>query len=120
MKRTALFLYITLLTMLLPVGSGAKEKHWFTLVNQSGYSIDFMYVKPVNSEEWSEDILGQDHLGSGESVDVVWTGKTVPKVFDVHIQYEDGEKADISGLSPPNKFTKLYIYWDQATMARWE
>lgn len=98
----------------------AQGKKWFTLVNQSGYNIDYMYVRPVNTENWSDDVLGQDNLTTGNYVDVFWTGKKPPTVFDVHIQYEDGEKADITGLCPPSQYTKLYIYWDQATMARWE
>ncbi|MBT9585741.1 hypothetical protein IV102_20540 [bacterium] len=95
-------------------------KRWFTLVNESGYTIDYMYVRPVDSEEWSEDILGQDNLTSGSYVDVTWRGKRVPSVFDVHIKYEDGETAEIKGLSPPANVTKLHIYWDQKTIPQWE
>lgn len=96
------------------------EKRWFTLVNESGYTIDYMYVRPLDSGEWSEDILGQDNLTSGSQVDVTWTGKRVPRVFDVHIKYEDGETAEIKGLSPPNNVTKLHIYWDKKTIPQWE
>lgn len=120
MKFKQLLGFLLLLAVLSPLDCVAKGKRWFTLVNQSGYIIDYMYVRPLNAGEWSDDILGQDHLGSGESVDVTWSGAKLPAVFDVHIQYEDGETAELTGLNPPNKFTKLYITWDQTTHARWE
>lgn len=114
------FFQLFLVLILITPGALAKGNRWFTLVNQSGYNIDYMYVRPVDSEDWSDDILGQDHLSPGESVSVTWSGKHVPKVFDVHIQYEDGEKADLSGLSYPAGRSQLVIYWDQKTLARWE
>lgn len=34
------------------------RKAWFTLVNDSGYTIDYMYVRPVGDPDSSDDVLG--------------------------------------------------------------
>lgn len=109
-----------MLLALLLSGQAFAQKAWFTLVNDSGYTIDYMYVLPRGASEWSDDVLGQDNLLPEQSVDVTWSGKKLPAIFDVHIRYEDGEEATIKGLSPPNQFTKLHIYYGDKTVPRWE
>lgn len=109
-----------LLLVILLSGQAFAQKSWFTLVNDSGYTIEYMYVMPKGAAEWSDDVLGQDNLLPDKSVEVTWSGKKLPAIFDVHIRYEDGEECTIKGLSPPTKFHMLHIYYGDKTVPRWE
>ena len=42
----------------------------FELHNETGYQIDEVYVSPNNTNDWQEDILGQDVLSNHESVNI--------------------------------------------------
>lgn len=47
--------------------AGAQD---FTLVNATGVEIDKVYIAPHSSDDWEEDILGQDTLADGQTVDI--------------------------------------------------
>lgn len=42
----------------------------FTLINGTGETIMEFYASPPSSQEWEEDILGEDVLEPGESVEI--------------------------------------------------
>src|SRR5215213_5597937 len=70
-RMTALAAVLVLSMMLMPAGR-AQGKQDFTLVNQTGVSINELYVSPHTTNEWEEDILGQDTLANGDSVDITF------------------------------------------------
>jgi hypothetical protein len=37
------------------------------IVNNTGYTIYFLYVSPSESDKWGDDILGEKSLGDGET-----------------------------------------------------
>lgn len=45
----------------------------FQLINDSSVIIDEVYVSTINTDDWEEDILGQDILPSGESVNITFS-----------------------------------------------
>ena len=43
----------------------------FTLVNDTGYTIDKVFVSPTKLEEWGEDVMGpDDQVPDGKSVHI--------------------------------------------------
>jgi hypothetical protein len=51
--------------------AGADEaKQDFRLVNKTGYELKALYVAPSKSDDWQDDVLGQDVLGDGQAVNV--------------------------------------------------
>jgi len=49
-----------------------------------------MYVSPVGSDEWEEDVLGDDVLPNGETRRVTLRGYKSP-LFDIRLVDEDGD-----------------------------
>src|SRR5687767_10265148 len=45
----------------------------FTLVNDTGLTINEFYVSPSNNDEWGEDVLGRDVLAHGERLDITFS-----------------------------------------------
>jgi hypothetical protein len=50
-----------------------------------------MYVSPVKSDSWEEDVLGKDVLPASETRRVNLTGYRSP-IFDIRLVDEDGDK----------------------------
>lgn len=62
----------------------------FTLVNQTGVEIHRLYTSPHSSDDWEEDVLGDDTLANGESVDITFRPKEKAAKWDLRVEDEDG------------------------------
>jgi len=58
----------------------------FKLINDSEVTINEVYVSTVSTDEWEEDVLGRDTLGSGESTDITFSrGAAGTCVYDIKV-----------------------------------
>jgi hypothetical protein len=72
--------------------AGAQEaKQDFQLVNKTGYELKALYVAPSKSDDWQDDVLGQDVLGDGQAVNVHFSPKTKTCMFDLKVTYSDDD-----------------------------
>jgi hypothetical protein len=62
----------------------------FTLVNKTGVEIHALHVSPHSSDEWGEDILGQDTLENGASLDIKFPRHAKAAHWDLRIEDEKG------------------------------
>ncbi|KJS39053.1 MAG: hypothetical protein VR70_08855 [Rhodospirillaceae bacterium BRH_c57] len=94
----------------------------FTLVNATGYQIDYVYVASSNSNDWEDDVMGQDALADGEAVDIEFSGGTRGCKFDLKAIYNDKEEAVWTGfdLCSVSKITLHYNSNTGATTAVYE
>ncbi|HEX8175849.1 MAG TPA: hypothetical protein VF543_12080 [Pyrinomonadaceae bacterium] len=82
----------------------------FTLVNQTGVEIDKLYIGPHDQDEWGEDILGQDTLPSGQSVEIKFSRKEKAAMWDLKIEDKQGNSIEWENLNllEINKITLHY------------
>jgi len=92
-------------------GAAKAEKQDFTLVNKTGYEIDKVYVAPSKSDNWEEDVLGDDSLDDGETFDMHFTDYKTCK-FDIKVVYSDGDTAVWSALDLC-AITKVTLRWNK-------
>ncbi len=64
--------------------AGAQD---FTLVNKTGYEIGEVYVSPAKTDDWEEDVLGQDVLPDGDRVDISFSRDTDACLWDMKVVY---------------------------------
>ncbi len=86
----------------------------FTLKNKTGYEISEVYVSPSKSAEWEEDVLGQDVLGDGESVEITFSRKTKSCYWDMKVVYTDKTEAIWDGFNLC-EVSKIKIYYNAKT-----
>jgi hypothetical protein len=69
----------------------------FTLVNDTGYTIDKVFVSPSKQEKWGEDVMGPDDVvPDGKSVHIRFSREHEKDTrWDLKIEFTDGE----------------YLYW---------
>ncbi len=62
----------------------------FTLVNKTGIVINNLYVSESKSDDWEEDVLGEEVLENGESVTITFKGRKACK-WDLMVKDAEGE-----------------------------
>ena len=83
----------TILGCLMATTAPAQGKQDFTLVNRTGYTVNEIYVAPTSSDDWQEDVLGQDQLENGQRVDISFPRRARSCVWDIKVVYEDEDEA---------------------------
>lgn len=77
-----------------------EAKQDFTLVNKTGYELKSLFVSPSKSDDWEEDVLGQDTLGDGEHVHITFHRDTKTCHWDLKVVYSvDGTHAIWSDIN---------------------
>jgi len=101
-KLMAIFAIFSLSLMLAPMAfahgtenlapATIQNKLDFELHNQTGYLIEEVYVSPSNKDDWEEDVLGQDVLENGESVNITFTRQR-QAYWDLKVVFKGGREA---------------------------
>ncbi|MBD1853486.1 hypothetical protein H6F87_26590 [Cyanobacteria bacterium FACHB-502] len=85
------------------VAIGAKsalaEDVQFTLNNATSYTLMEFYASPTDVENWEEDILGLDVLGSGKSIIVTIADDRTQCEYDIEGVFEDGESIEQAAVN---------------------
>ncbi len=98
-KTLAVVLALTLM-LLAGVALGAADKRDITVVNKSGESITEIYIALAREDNWGEDVLGEDVLENGESVNIHFSGyKKTDCHFDLLAKNEDGDEWQLNNLN---------------------
>jgi hypothetical protein len=82
------------LAIAVPAGAG-DAKQDFRLVNKTGYELKALYVAPAKSDDWEDDVLGQDVLGDGQAVNVHFSPKTKACIYDLKVTYSDDDSSAV-------------------------
>lgn len=64
----------------------------FTLVNNSGFDLIRFYASPTNVSDWEGDILGQDILPDGNSVNITIADGRRTCDYDIKMEFSDGDE----------------------------
>lgn len=90
-----------------PANTAAQD---FTLVNATGVEIDKVFISPHDKDDWEEDVLGQDTLPDGQSVDIKFHRAETAPVWDLRIEDSKGNGIEWENLNllEINKLTLNY------------
>lgn len=67
------------------------------ITNNTGFTIYYIYVSHHSSEDWEDDVLGDEILPDGETYRVNLTGYP-DSIFDILIEDEDGDTYTFWGV----------------------
>ncbi|HQS10012.1 MAG: argininosuccinate lyase [Rhizobiales bacterium 24-66-13] len=76
-----------------PVHAAGKQD--FVLVNKTGYDISHVYVSPVKSDDWEEDVLGKDVLEDGDTWTIKFNRSTNACKWDLKVVYDDDDSTAV-------------------------
>jgi hypothetical protein len=70
------------------------------ITNNTGYTVYYVYVSPADSEQWGEDLLGDDVLMNGDYVNITLSQPlSEVNVYDIKLKDKEGDtytKWDVS------------------------
>ncbi|MEN1727637.1 MAG: hypothetical protein AAGJ52_04280 [Pseudomonadota bacterium] len=94
----ALFKPFVLLCLLtLAVSASAQEDYVIDITNNTGYTVMFLNVSPASTDEWEEDVMGDEVLMDGDTFRLLLEGYDSP-IFDVRLIDEDGDTYTFMGV----------------------
>ena len=84
--------------LLVAVALFAQRGPTLTVVNNCGYPIYYIYISTADTDDWEEDILGDNILMPGQTVDV-----NLPQngTWDFMAVDEDGDTYTVFGVRVP-------------------
>jgi hypothetical protein len=71
----------------------------FTLHNKTGVEIHALHVSPHSASEWGEDILGQDTLAVGASLEIKFGRREKAAKWDLRIEDDKGNSLTWENLN---------------------
>ena len=108
-RNTILASFASILLVILslaPSRAQAESALDFVLVNDTGYTIDKVFISPSKLEEWGEDVMGpDDQVPDGKSVKIHFSrAHEKDTKWDIKIVFTDNESRywtdlDLSAIS---------------------
>lgn len=81
-------------TLLLAVtATPAMADEVLHLNNRTGYTINEIYIAPTSTDNWEEDIMGEDALLTNTSVNIDFSRSDDTCKWDLKAVYDDGTNA---------------------------
>jgi hypothetical protein len=93
-------------------------KQDFMLHNQTGVEINSLYVSPHSSDDWEEDILGQDTLANGESIKITFDDREKHQHWDLKVTDKDGNSLEWEDLNLV-EISEVTLHWDAKKGKGW-
>lgn len=93
-------------------------KQDFALHNQTGVEINSLYVSPHDSDDWQEDILGQDTLLNGDSVKVTFDNHEKKVHWDLKVTDKNGNSLEWDDLNLV-AISDVTLHWDPKKNKGW-
>ena len=99
-SKTKVILAVSVIGVLVAVTAYARAgKQDFILHNQTGVEIHELYVSPVTTNDWEEDVLGVDTLPSGESVKITFEDREKHVHWDLKVVDSKGNSIEWHDLN---------------------
>ncbi len=77
--------------------AGGEFSGYIEITNKTGYDVYYLYVSHEDSEDWEDDVLGDDVLADGESFRVELDNYP-SSIFDVQAEDEDEDTYTLYGI----------------------
>lgn len=85
MKKQAWFCALLLAVSLAAVSQSFAGRQDFTIVNNTGAAIYYLYVSASDVDDWEEDVLGDGILYSGRSRNIRFSNSESRRYWDLKI-----------------------------------
>lgn len=83
----------------------------FVLVNETGVDIEQLYISPVSTDEWQEDVFGENVLPDGNEVVVNFPVDGAHCRWDLKIVDGDGDEVVWKNLNLC-KISTITLFWE--------
>ena len=85
-----------------------------TIKNRTGWTMLRFYASDSRSDDWEEDILGDDTLPDGESVEITFDRGENASMWDLRIEDSDGNSIEWENI-PLKKVSEVTLKYNKKT-----
>jgi hypothetical protein len=91
MKQLILIVTVLVAAFAPIMGQGQSYTNgvYLTFENDTGFTVDELYMSPHRSNQWGRDLLGSTTLDDGDST-TIWAESVFSEPYDVKVVYSDG------------------------------
>lgn len=82
--------------LLAPAAMAQSASIDFVLTNSTDDVLTRLYISLPSTNDWEEDILGEDVLGAGESMDISIDDGLPACVYDIRADFDDGASVQVA------------------------
>ncbi len=119
LSKTKIALALGVMALFLTASSFAhKGPQDFVLHNETGVEINSLYVSPHDSDDWEEDILGEDTLPNGKSVKITFDDRNKKVHWDLKVTDKDGNSLEWEDLNLL-EISEVTLHWDAKKGKGW-
>jgi len=93
-------------------------KQDFILHNETGVEISELYVSPVTTDDWEDDVLGVDTLADGDSVKITFEDREKHVHWDLKVVDGKGNSIEWHDLNLI-EIDEVTLHWDAAKGKGW-
>jgi hypothetical protein len=87
----------------------------FELTNATGYDLKNLYISPTTTNDWQDDVLGEDVLGNGQAVKIHFPGGRAETCeWDLKVTYSDDSSHEWTNVNLCT-ISSLTIHYDEGT-----
>ena len=87
----------------------------FELVNDTGYDLKNLYISPTASNDWADDVLGEDTLANGQTVKIHFPGgRGETCQWDLKVTYSDDTSHEWTSVNLC-EITTVTVKYDEGT-----
>jgi|SRR5580658_4906708 hypothetical protein len=104
--------FAAVLAIALPAAAD-DAKQDFKLVNKTGYELKALFVSPSKSDDWGDDVLGQDVLSDGQGVNIHFSPKVQTCKWDLKVTYTDDNSNAVWQDIDLCSVDKITIHYDR-------
>lgn len=88
-------------------------KQDFTLVNRTGYELKEVYVSPSKSDDWQDDVLGEDTLADGDHANIHFSRSAKTCKWDLKVVYTEDNSSAVWSDIDLCKVEKITIHYNE-------
>lgn len=70
----------------------------FNLKNATSFTLTHLYMSPAASNDWDNDILGDQVVDAGETAEVSIDDGVESCMYDLRADFDDGDAIDVRGV----------------------
>ena len=71
----------------------------FNLKNATSFTLTHLYMSPAASNDWDNDILGDQVVDAGETAEVSIDDGVESCMYDLRADFDDGDAIDVRGVN---------------------
>lgn len=117
--RTKVALVIGVIAMFVTATALARRgPQDFVLHNKTGVEINSLYVSPHSSNDWEDDILGQDTLANNDSVKISFDDRDKHTHWDLKVEDHEGNSLEWDDLNLL-EISEVTLHWDAKAGKGW-